>query len=188
VHEAVARHLRDHRSGRDCGAARIAVDHRTMLDRAFGHAKAVGEADGSRDRDALQASRQGREVGDVQAAGVDPAHATHRHRHARGRPDHDRVHRLALLGCSLLGIVEVAERAAVAHRQALVVDQHPGGDERPRERATTGLVGTGDEANSELAVELEQLRGTAPAAGDGLGSVSLRLGLRGCRCASAASR
>ena len=39
--------------------------------------------------------------------------------------------------------------------QALVVEQHAGDDERPGERAATGLVRACDEARSERAVDTE---------------------------------
>ena len=100
----------------------------------------------------------------MQAASVDPAHAAHRDRDPRRRPHDDRVQRLALLGGPLLGVVEVAERAAVAQREPLVVEQDRGGDQRARERAAPGLVGAGDEARAELAVEAEQPRRPPPAA------------------------
>jgi hypothetical protein len=41
--------------------------------------------------------------------------------------------------------------------EARVVEEHAGDDERPCERAATGLVGAGDEARPELAVESEEL-------------------------------
>ena len=65
----------------------------------------------------------------------------------------------------LLGVVQPRERAAVGQRQPLEVEQDGGGDERPGERAAPGLVGAGDEAAAELAVEGEELarRVRAPA-------------------------
>ena len=58
---------------------------------------------------------------------------------------------------------ESARRSDV--RERLVVDQHRGGDQRPGEAAAPGLVGAGDEAAAEAAVEGEQAaRAGQPAA------------------------
>ena len=130
--------------------------------------------------DALEAAAERRQVGDVQAAGVDAANAAHRDRDAIDRSQHDRVELLALLGAALLGVVELAERAPVAQAEALVVDQHRGGDQRAGERAAPGLVGAGDVARAQRAVEAKQPRRlAAPAAGPGA---------RGSRSGPAASR
>jgi hypothetical protein len=148
-----------------------------MVDPApLAQAEAVAEADRAGHGDSLEAARQRVEVGVVQAAGVDPAHAADRHRHPRHRPDHARVELLTLLGAALFGVVEHAERPAVAHRQPLVVDQHPGGDQRPRERAAPGLIGAGDEPRAQLAVELEQLRRLTSPALQRIGALGFRRG------------
>jgi hypothetical protein len=56
----------------------------------------------------------------------------------------------------LLGVVERAQCADVGRPQALEVEQHRGRDERPCERSAPRLVGAGDEAPAERAVEREQ--------------------------------
>ena len=81
MHVAVAGDLGDHRGGGDRGAARVAVDDRPVLDRtALPEREAVAETDRARHRDPLEAAGERLEVGDVKAAGVDPAHAADRHR------------------------------------------------------------------------------------------------------------
>jgi hypothetical protein len=80
--------------------------------------------------------------------------------------------------------VEAAEGAAVGEREALVVDQDRGGDQRSRETAAAGLVGTGDEAALQPAVEGEE----AAAAGEAAAVRDPGLRLRGCRRGLGASR
>src|SRR5205823_11748116 len=50
------------------------------------------------------------------------------------------------------------ERARLVLLQPRVVEQHPRDDERPRERASPGLVRACDETCSEPPVELQELR------------------------------
>jgi hypothetical protein len=119
----------------------------------------------------------------MEAPGVDSAHAAHRHRHPRSRAKHPWVQLLALLGASLLGVVEVGERTAIAKAERAVVDQDRGGNQGARQGATAGLVRSRDEPGAERAVELEEARGLA------LASRSPAVGaLRGCRSGPAASR
>ena len=92
----------------------------------------------------------------MKAAGVDPAGAANRDRDPRRRPHHHRIELLALLGAAHLRVVQIRERAPVAAAQGAVVDQHRCGDQRPCQRAAPRLVGAGDEARSERAVEAEQ--------------------------------
>ena len=190
MHVAVARDLCDHRRGGDRGAARVAVDDRPVLHgAALAEREAVGQARRPGHRHPFEGARECLEVGDVQAPRVDSADAADRDRDLRSRPDHHRVEGLALLGGALLGVVEVAEGAAIAHAEALVIEQNAGGHQRPGERPAAGLVGAGDEPAAELAVELEQLRGPAAAALGGLDGGGRRLrGARGSRCGPAASR
>jgi hypothetical protein len=54
-----------------------------------------------------------------------------------------------------LRVVEPRERARVTRRQALVVEQHPGDDDRPGQAPATGFVGAGDIASAEGAIEPE---------------------------------
>ena len=73
-----------------------------------------------------------------------------------GRAQHRRVELLAPLGLHLLRVVQAGERAAVRARERLVVDQDRGGDQRPGQAAPPGLVGAGDLAAAEPAVEGEE--------------------------------
>jgi hypothetical protein len=74
----------------------------------------------------------------------------------------------------LLGVIQARQGAPVCQREPLEVEQHGGRDERPCERATTGLVGAGDEAPLEGAIEGEEAAAAAR-------------GVRACRRGSAAS-
>ena len=74
-----------------------------------------------------------------------------------GAADDAAIELVALVGRNLLRVVQVRERPDAVLAQARVVEQHTGDDERPGERAPPGLVGSGDEARAELAVELEEL-------------------------------
>src|ERR687896_362073 len=90
------------------------------------------------------------------AAIVDPADAARGDGDARGRAQHARIELLAHLGRVLLGVVERGERAQVRERQPLVVEQHGRRHERAGEAAAARLVGPGDEADAEPAVEPEE--------------------------------
>ena len=92
----------------------------------------------------------------MQPAVVDAAHRARDDDDAPRAGEHARVERLARRVVVLLGVVERAERAQLARRQRVVVEQHRGGDERPGEAAAPGLVGAGDEPHAERAVEGEQ--------------------------------
>jgi hypothetical protein len=83
----------------------------------------------------------------------------------------------------LLGVVQRAESAQLARRQRLVVEQDRRGDDRAREAAATRLVGTGDEANAERAVEGEEPVAAGPAP-----CPAPRPRARGTRCGPAASK
>jgi hypothetical protein len=56
----------------------------------------------------------------------------------------------------LLGVVERAQVADVAPAQALEVQEHARGDERPGQTAPPGLIGSGDEATSQPAVVAQE--------------------------------
>src|SRR5207253_10212182 len=57
----------------------------------------------------------------------------------------------------LLRVVQAGERAHLVVTELGVVEQDAGHEQRPGERPPPRLVGAGDEARPELAVELEQL-------------------------------
>jgi hypothetical protein len=180
VHVAVPGHLGDHRRGGDRRAASVTVDHGPVVKPASRESEAVHEADGSGDRHPLEASPQRGEVGHVQPAPVDAAHAADRHGNARRGAEDGRIERLALLLGALLRIVELSEGATVPETERPVVDQDCGCDQRSGQRASAGLVGTGDEPGPELAIEAKQASRATPPPGCGA--------LRRCRLGSAASR
>ena len=67
----------------------------------------------------------------------------------------------------LLRVVQQRQRTHPVALQELVVEQHAGDDERPGERAASGLVGACDEPGAEPAVVLEEaLAGSLHAADD----------------------
>ena len=159
AHEAVARDLGDDRGGGDRRARRVAVDDRALLAAEVRHREAVEQAQhlaADAVGDAARRVAQRREVGLVQAARVDAAHAARDDDDPRGGAHHERVERLARLDGVLLGVVERAEQAQLARGQRLVVEQHPGRHQRPGQAAATGLVGAGDQPEAEAAVEGEQ--------------------------------
>ena len=102
------------------------------------------------------ASRERFDVGHVQAAAVDPGRRADHDADPRRRPQHAGEHLQPPLLGHLLGVVQAAEGAAVGVREALVVDQDRGGDQRAGQAAAPGLVGAGDEAALQPAVEGEQ--------------------------------
>jgi hypothetical protein len=71
----------------------------------------------------------------------------------RGAADDGAKQNLPPRGAHLLRIVEQRERADAVVAQAFVVEQHPGDDERPRERTAAGLVRSGYEAGAEAPVK-----------------------------------
>jgi hypothetical protein len=158
----------------------LAADHRAVRALQAGDAEAVGEAHhvlvGQAVGDAEDRVAKGGEVGLVQAAAVDRAHAARDHVHAQGAAQDERVELLARLGGVLLGVVQGAQRAQLARGDRVVVEQHPGGDQRAGEAAAPGLVRAGHQARAERAVESEQ----APAAGGALAGAAARAaGARG---------
>jgi hypothetical protein len=186
AHVAVARDLGEHGGGGDGGAAGVAADDRTLLVPEARQREAVDEADRAVAGHPRERGAQGVEIADVEPAGVDRAHAAGDDRHL-GRRLHDaRVELLARGLGVLLGVVQARERAAVGQGQALEVEEDGGGHERAREAAATGLVGAGDPAHAERAVELEQA--AARPALHPRAAVSAVLGLRGGRCGWVASR
>ena len=92
----------------------------------------------------------------MQAEPVDVARRDHAHRDLLRAAEDGVVELLALGRRQLLRVVQVGQRPDPVLLQARVVEQHAGDDERPGERAATGLVGACDEAGAELSVELQE--------------------------------
>ena len=163
AHIAVAGDLGDHGGGGDRGAGRVALHHSPVRDGAGVEAEAVDETDRLLRwwRQPLQRQRERFDVGHVQAAAVDPGRAADDDTDPLRRSQHARVHLQAVGLGHLLGVVQAAEGAPVGVREALVVEQHGSCDQRSGETAATGLVGTGDVAAAEPAIEGEE----TPAAG-----------------------
>ena len=161
AHVAVAGDLCQHGGRRDRGTARVAADHRAVLEAKPRDAKAVDKAQRLVARHAVERRAQRLKVRHVEPARVDAARAARHDRGPRRGPQDERVELLpARLGV-LLGVVQVGERAPVRQRQAVEVEQDRGRDERPGERTPAGLVGPCDEAPLEGAVEGEQLAAAA---------------------------
>jgi hypothetical protein len=118
----------------------------------------------------------------VQAARVDARRAAGDDRGLGRDAQDDRKQLRAALGRVLLGVVQRPERADVAGRQALEVEQDRGRDERPRQAATSSLVGPGYVTNVERAVEGEQAATGRPGTLRPVGR--LLRGIRSCRGAS----
>ena len=187
MHEAIACDLRDDRRGGDRCAGRVTFDDRALRASERGDGKAVAETDqlaANAVADAAQGVSQRRQVGLVQAPRVDPADTARDDDHPCGARQHERIELLAGLCAVLLGVVERTQRAQLARRQRLVVEQHRGRDQRPGEAASPRLVGAGDEAHAERTVESEQAVAAAAAAG---GSAHPGVARRS-RCGREASR
>jgi hypothetical protein len=177
VHVTVARHLREDGRARDCGASRVAAHDGALFVADVANAKAVDEAKRVLARDALERCPQRFEVGSVQPARVDTAHAPDYDRRLGGGAQDERVELLAPLLGVLLRVVETRERTPLRQRQLLDVEQNRRCDKWPSERPAAGLVRSGYEAPAERPVERKQ----APAG-------ARRLLLRGSRSGRAASR
>src|SRR5918998_6738455 len=169
AHVAVAGDLRDDRGGGDGGGGRVALDDRALLVADVTDGEAIGQADAAGARDADQRVPEGREVRPVQSARVDRTRATRDDADLDRCAHDDRKQLLANLVRVLLGVVEPAQRAQLARRQRLDVEQHAGRDERAREASATRLVGARDPPHAKAAVVREQpatagaLAGGAPA-------------------------
>ena len=97
-----------------------------------------------------------REVGDVEAASVDPRGAAGHDRDLRGDPQDHRVERGPGGGRLLLGVVQPGECATLCRPDQLEIEQDRRGHQRTRQAPTPGLVRAGDETNAKLAIEAEQ--------------------------------
>ena len=160
VHVAVARDLGDDRRRRDRGARRVAADDRALLVPEVRHREAVDEADAAR------AARRARSASRSAARFVRCSPRASIPRTQRETTATRAAVRITIGSSSsrasrvvLLGVVERAERAHLAHADALEVEQHGGRDERPGEAAAPGLVGAGDEARADRAVEVARAAG-----------------------------
>src|SRR6202035_3071638 len=159
----------------------------------YSHREAVDQAQdlaGDATRDATHRVAQSREVRLVQSAGVYTSHAARDDHDAGGATKNERVELLASLRGVLLGVVQRAERPQLARGDGLVVEQHTGRHQRPGEAPAPRLVGSGDEAHAETAIEREQpppaarASRAAPGASGGAGPprrLTGRLGGRGGR-------
>jgi len=177
AHVAVARHLGEDRRSGDGRTPRVAADDSPLLDLEVGDAEAVDQAQRVLAPQAAESGSQRLEIRHVEAAGVDPTRATDDDRCSGRGAHHERIQLLAAGFGVLLRVVQVRQRPARGEGEAVEVEQDRRRDERARERAPPGLVGTGDEAPLERAIEGEQL----PAA-------PLRARLRAFRFALEASR
>ena len=182
THVAVARDLGDDRRRRDRRAGGVAVDDRALRALEFRNREAVDQAHhfpGDAARHGDDRGAQGCQVGPVQAAGVDPADAARDHRDAGRGAQHAREQLLARLLGVLLGVVERCERTQIRGGERLVVEQHAGRHQRPRQRTATGLIRAGHQPHAEAPVEGEQPPAAAAAAGAATGARGGRLRLLG---------
>ena len=93
----------------------------------------------------------------MQAVGVDHRRRDDAHRDAR-RAARDRAEKpCALVRGELLRVVQDRERPHLVVAQDVVVEEDGRGHERPGETSAPGLVGPGDEARPEPAIEIEEL-------------------------------
>ena len=107
----------------------------------------------------MKVGQHGPQTGEVRA--MQPVEVDRPDRHDpnadRRRARADRlVQRLALGHRHLLGVVQRRERPDPRTTEPPVVEENARDDERPGERAATGLVGTRHEAHVELAIEPEE--------------------------------
>src|SRR5918992_2065569 len=92
----------------------------------------------------------------MQPLPVDLPRRDHAHADPGGAADDGAEQLLPLERSHLLRVVQRRERPDSVMAEALVVEEHPGDDERPGQRAAAGLVGSGHEARTEPAVEREK--------------------------------
>ncbi len=104
----------------------------------------------------LERAGEPAQVRSVQPDAIDLAGRDHDHADALGTGHDDVEQPLAHRVRALLGVVELAERRAGVAAQPRVVEQDRRDHERPRERAPSRLVGTGDEGALERPVEAQQ--------------------------------
>ena len=169
AHEAVTRDLGDDRGSCDRCAGGVAVDDRARRPLEPRHREAVQQARNlTRDtaRDGAERVAQCGEIGLVQAALVNPAHAAADDGDPCRAAQHEREELIASLAGVLLGVVERAQRPHLARADRLVVEHHGSRHQRPGQASAAGLVGAGDEPHAKPAVKREQPppAGGAPAA------------------------
>jgi hypothetical protein len=135
----------------------IAFDHGAMGNGAIPQREAIDQASHLlAGLQPLQGPGQRFDVGHVQAAIVDTARTAHDDADSACGAEHSRIHLLAPLGLHLLGVVQAGEGTAIGTAERLVVDQHRGGNQRPRKTAPPSLVGTGNLVAAEAAIEGEE--------------------------------
>jgi hypothetical protein len=157
VHVAVAGYIGDDRGRRDRGALLVAVDDGAMRRREGAELEPVDQAHLS-GLAGPQRLPQSAQVRAMQPVPVDHRRREHAHRHPLGRGEDGPVELLALLGPALLGVVQERERPYAMVSQALEVEEHPGDDERARERPASRLVGSRHEPHAKTPVEREELQ------------------------------
>ncbi len=92
----------------------------------------------------------------MQTAGVDASYAPRDHSDAVRDAKDVRIEHLARFARVLLGVVERAQEPLLGQAQGLVIEKDRGGDERSCERTPPSLVGAGEQAHRELAIEREE--------------------------------
>ena len=157
LHVAIAGDLGDHRGGGDRGAGAIAFDHGPVRHAALAQRETIDKAgSGSIGLQTFERVGERFDVGHVQTALVDTASAAHHDTDPLGSAQHAGKELGPLLGVHLLGVVQAGEGAAVGMGKRLVVNQHRRRDQRAGEATAPGLVGAGNPAAVEAAVEGEE--------------------------------
>jgi hypothetical protein len=155
-HDPVPHHLGHNRGSRNRGAARVSVDDGPVRRGRGTEPKAVDETRVGRWMEISEDRAQPSEIRAVQPRSVDLARRHDSHADRRGACYDGREELLALVRRHLLRVVQHRERSNARPTEKLVIEQHPGDDERPCERSATGFVGTGHEAHAETSIEPEE--------------------------------
>ncbi len=155
AHHAIPYDLRDDRGGGDRRASRVAVDECAMRGRSGAEPKSVDETSIRRWMEIGEDRPQRGEVRAMQTRAVDLESRNDSNADLRGTAEHRAEERLALFGGNLLGVVQPGKRTDPGPVERLVVEEHPGNDERPCEGAATCLVGARDIPDTEAPVMRE---------------------------------
>jgi hypothetical protein len=156
AHDAVADDLRDDRRGSDGCTPRVAVHDRAVRRSGRSETEAVHETCLGRRMKVGQNRTHAREIRAVESLSIDCTYgndpdADRRRARADGLEED-----LPLLDRDLLRVIQRGERPYPRPPQELIVEKDARDHERPGEGAAPGLVGAGDEAHAEPAIESEK--------------------------------
>ena len=155
-HHAIPDDLRHDRRRGDRRASRVTVDERSMRRRGCAETEPVDETGVCRRMEISKNGSKRCQIRAVKARTIDLSSGNRANADLRRAADDRMKELLPLFVADLLGVVQSRQRPDLRTAECLVVEQHSGDHERPRERATTRLIRACDVANTEAAIVCEE--------------------------------